>query len=67
MKRKQKSKIICKNLMRKFDYLSNQEDVLVSVIMDSLKEIKKIEEEELCQSTYMEATIIYKRKTNSTS
>lgn len=46
MKRKQKSKIICKNLIRKFDWLSGQEDVLISVVMDSLKKIKKIEDSE---------------------
>lgn len=49
MKRKQKSKIICKNLIRKFDCLSNQEDLLISVVMDSLNEIKTLESAEIPQ------------------
>lgn len=49
MKRKQKSKIICKNLILNFDFLTNQEDKLISVVMDSLNEIKKLESEEIPQ------------------
>jgi hypothetical protein len=49
MKRKQKSKIICKNLIRNFDFLTNQEDKLISVVMDSLNEIKRLESEEMPQ------------------
>lgn len=47
MKRKEKSKIICKNLIYKFDYLNSQEGILVSIVTDSLKEIEKIEDSEI--------------------
>lgn len=41
MTRKEKSKIICKNLLKEFDCLQSQERVLVSSVMDSLKEIEE--------------------------
>ena len=40
MNKKQMSKIICSNILRKFDYMKCQETLLVSTIMDSLKEIE---------------------------
>ena len=41
MTRKEKSKIICRNLLKEFDWLQSQESVLVSSVMDSLKEIEE--------------------------
>lgn len=43
MTRKQKSVIICGNLIRKFDWLKSQETVLIATVMDSLKTIEKTE------------------------
>lgn len=41
MTSKEKSKIICRNLLKEFDWLQSQESVLVSSVMDSLKEIEE--------------------------
>lgn len=56
MKRKEKSKVICKHLSKNIFGFKDNESVYVAAIMDALKEIENIEKEE-----YQKALKVYER------